>query len=123
MTQRVEINQLAFPCIARRRGEEAYVALLTYLRNGPVDVVLDEAGIVSTSFLDAIVCNLSRAGQTDAVTFVSGDPSILDKLARVSGARSATVYTRSANGRRRRVTPMMSTEYKPEFVTDKIPAD
>ena len=123
MAQRVEISQLASPCMARRRGEEAYEALVTYLRKGPVDILLDGVGIVSTSFLDALVCNLSRAGQTDAVSFVSGDPSILDKLARISGARSVTISARSANGKRYRVTPMMSTEYKPEFVTDKIYAD
>ena len=123
MVQRLRINEFVSSCMTRRRGEEAYQLLAPYMRSGPIEVEFDGANVVSSSFLDELVRNLNQADQTEAVTFVTDDDQILDKLARITGTRGAVIYVRSEGAERHRVAPQTGVEYTTEFVSDKIFAD
>lgn len=90
----VAVTNLAGATVTRPRGTEAYAALNRLLPEGPLDVELDSAEVLSGSFLDELVLRLAETGQTDLVTFVTARAATRAKLARAAALRNATVFVR-----------------------------
>src|SRR5262245_6069493 len=111
METSVLITQLAPTMVTRPRGEEAYRKLREYLSAGAVEVDLNNATLLSFSFLDGLILQLMEAGQLDKVTFVASEPGLQRKLAQVAGVRKAVIFFRTEKGRPRRpVQPKAMTK-------------
>ncbi len=122
MERHIHITELHSLCIMRWRGEKAYEKLQGYLQEGLVEVDLDGVELLSMSFLDGLVSKLIAFHLADKVTFRVSDPTVRDKLARIAGIRSATLFYRSGDQDTRQVLPKAEMLYKATFVASKIPA-
>ena len=116
--RRVNISQLASPCVTRARGEEASKKLLGYMDIDQIEVDFNSVEMVSLSFLDGFVTNLMKIAKEKNVVFII-NPQIEEKLARIAGIRKATIY-HCLDGQV--IQPVKPKEYEPHdsvFIPDK----
>lgn len=119
--RKIHIRQLASPCITRVRGEEASERLDSYI--GADQIAIDFGGveIVSLSFLDGLIARLVKAHREENVIFII-NPDIEDRLARIAGIRSTTVYCCSDDGIVQKIAPKFYRPQDAVFVPDKVAA-
>lgn len=117
--RKIHIRQLASPCITRIRGEEASERLDSYIGVDQIAIDFDGVEIVSLSFLDGLIAKLVKSHKEENVIFITS-PDIEDKLARIVGIRSATIYCNSNDGIVQRITPKFYRSQGAAFVPSKI---
>lgn len=122
MARRVEVQGLSEHTVTRARGKEAAGRLLELVAQQEIDLYLDEAEVLSTSFLDEIVVELAAEAALPRVTFVMSDPATVAKLERIAAIREVALFQRrpssdqrSAVRPSRRATPAI-------FSSEKVPA-
>ena len=120
MLYRLRLDQFSPCCVSRRRGEEAYDALKNHLNTGTVELELGGSDIISTSFLDGLVSKLLVNGETELVTFVTDDTRHIEKLKRISGLRSAILYSRASGQTQSQVPPSDIAKEEPILVIGGI---
>ena len=115
----IHISELSETCATRIRGHKASRRLKPYLRKGKVEIKLDGVEILSTSFLDELIAQLIKAGNTEKVIFKNGSSMVKDKLARISGIRNTTIYYQSRNGRIHEIHPKPFEPLRATFASRK----
>lgn len=105
----IHIKELAPSMVTRPRGEEAYQKLQERQQLGPVEIDLTDATLLSASFLDGFVLRLIEAKRLDVMTFVTADPGVQRKLAKVAGLHDVTMFFRTQRSApRQRVQPAVA---------------
>jgi hypothetical protein len=122
MSRRIEVTELAGATVSRPRGAEAYAKLHQLLAQGPLDVALDGARILSASFLDELVLKLQRARELESVTFLVTDESTTRKLERIASIRAAIIYVQAAETMPRHIVERRDVHLSPTFSSKKVPA-
>jgi hypothetical protein len=90
----INAHDLSPVTVTRARGEEAAPRLLSILESEPVELALDDAELISGSFLDEIIRQVSAAQKLRQVTFVSEKESTIRKLKTIAANRNIHVYWR-----------------------------
>ena len=101
----INIYELAQPCVTRRRGEEAYSELQSRALQEPIEIALNGVDLLSMSFLDGLIVKLLNSEQTNLVTFVSDEPSVLHKLSRIADIRDVELFHRGSASATRQIVP------------------
>ena len=117
--RKIHIRQLVSPCVTRVRGEEASERLDSYIDAVQIAIDFDSVEIVSLSFLDGLIANLVKSHREENVIFMT-NPDIEDKLARIVGIRSATVYCCSDDGIVQKIAPKFYRSQDAVFVPNKV---
>jgi hypothetical protein len=116
--RRVNISQLAFPCVTRARGEEASKKILGYIDIDQIEVDFNSVEMVSLSFLDGFVTNLMKSTKEENVIFIINS-QIEEKLSRIAGMRKATIYHCLDGKAIQPVEPKVYESNDPVFVPNK----
>jgi hypothetical protein len=103
---RLRIERLVSATLGRKRGREAYEALLA-IDDGQSDLVisLDGSEAYSLSFLDEFLVRMNENHLLRRTTFETDSPLHIKKLGRASEIRNVTIR-RSIDGRTEVVTPV-----------------
>ncbi|MFW6158543.1 MAG: hypothetical protein ACOC8E_04210 [Planctomycetota bacterium] len=117
----VQIAELTEKTLSRRRGKEAYDALVSRDDHDEIVIDLNGAEACSLSFLDELVCRMHGIGMLQRASFVTGNPQHIRKLGRVSAIRELTIY-RMIDGKRELVEPV-SVPPLIEIPSDAPPPD
>jgi hypothetical protein len=88
---RVNVDQLASPCVTRVRGQEASRRLQDFLCGDQTEVDFRCVEMVSFSFLDGFVSSLMSLGKERDVVFLISK-EMRNKLSRIVGIRNATIH-------------------------------
>jgi len=114
---RIKAVDLAFPCLTRPRGEEAYAKLRPFIdEHGAVDLDLDAKDAPSSSFLDEIILKLQSSGDLDRLTFVTRSDRIKSRLSTIADIRHVALYFKPDSGSQVRLLPKKSpSNYKAEY--------
>jgi STAS-like domain of unknown function (DUF4325) len=67
----VTISDLSSPSLTRERGAEAYAQLEKLFDHQHIELSLDSADSLSTSFLDELICKLRDSDRLERITFVT----------------------------------------------------
>jgi hypothetical protein len=104
------ISELTPITLTRKRGLDAFRALLVHLEHEKnVDIDLDDAIMMSMSFLDELIWRLAEANLLSRVAFVTRKAGTRRKLGNVAFERNVDVYSRSSvNDRRNVAVPRVS---------------
>ncbi len=105
MTTIIHIGDITERGLLRRRGEQAYERLSSYLETGDVEVNLDGLRSLSMSFMDGIISMLVDNDQLDKVTFVTDNRVTLEDLSTISGFRNTSIFYRSSDQNERAPVP------------------
>ncbi|MPZ14433.1 MAG: hypothetical protein GEU73_08420 [Chloroflexi bacterium] len=122
MAQRVGIETLSESTVTRARGKQAAEKLLGLLREDEVDLYVDNAEVLSTSFLDAIVLELGAASALPGLTFITSEPTVVSKLERIAAIRQASLHVRGPNRRARLAIQPSRRSTAATFSPEKVPA-
>lgn len=114
---RIKVTDLAFPCLTRPRGEEAYAKFRPLIdEHGAVDLDLDAKDAPSSSFLDEIILKLQSSGHLDRVTFVTRSDRIKSRLSTIADIRHVALYFKPDSESQVRLLPKKSpSNYKAEY--------
>lgn len=93
----VDITELTNPCITRNRGKEAAEKLSNYVGSCLVDINLNNADVISLSFLDELIHHYTKAVDNGHITFSTTNKSVEAKLSRIAAVRSVTIHCRGLN--------------------------
>ena len=116
--RRIDISQLAFPCVTRVRGEEAFEKLQSHIGADQIEVDFTGVEMVSFSFLDGFITNLMKIGKEKNIVLIT-NRQIERKLVRIAGIRNATIY-HCLDGRAiQQVKPKVYKSYDSVFVSNK----
>ena len=96
--QSVDLVSLSPRFTTRRRGEEAYKALLPALESGAVVLHLDSTDSLSTSFLDGLLLKLMAGNHLSNVMFETNDARKQTILGRLSSVRSIDIQLLNGQG-------------------------
>lgn len=116
--RRIDISQLAFPCVTRVRGEEAFEKLQSHIGADQIEVDFTGVEMVSFSFLDGFITNLMKIGKEKNIVFIT-NRQIERKLVRIAGIRNATIYHRLDGQAIQQVKPKVYKSHDSEFVPNK----
>jgi|GEM_PF-1424459 len=95
--------------LTRRRGLDAFRALLVHLeREKDIDIELDEAVMLSMSFLDELIWRLAEANLLTRVAFVTRNAATRRKLGNIASERDVDVYVRRNGEARAASVPRIS---------------
>lgn len=116
---RLDISKLSEHMVTRSRGAVAFKRLKMFLRRRrSADLVIGEGQLLSLSFLDQLVWDLSKSGDLHRVIFVLSEKDTLRKLSRVANIRGVDIsYADAQTGARRNVRP--TSGRKPAVTTSK----
>lgn len=117
--QRVDVTDLSSWFTTRRRGEEAYSALLPTLQCGEVVLDLNAADSVSASFLDGLLLRLASGGHLESVLFGAVNPRTLSVLGRLSSIRGIDILLLNGDGAVERVEPYPVPAIQPTLTHGK----
>ena len=115
----VDLVKLCHSFTTRRRGEEAYDALLPELHGGTVELNLDGVDVLSASFLDGLLLSLIGGGHLESVLFRSTDPRTTTRLERLSGVRDVDIYSVDLQGRIQKVKRRQPNHFRARFADRK----
>lgn len=87
----LHIEDLADVCVTRKRGREAFDAVVRRDDGAPMQIDLKGTKLLSLSFLDELIFDLSQAGMLSRLAFVAENENHVLKLGRVSGIRKLPV--------------------------------
>ena len=118
-SERIFIERLVQPCITRNRGKEAFNKMQEYLIAASVEIDFSNCEMVSLSFLDELIIQIHRNFKLSNVVFRVPNQLIEDRLARISGFRRVTIYSRINNKAIHEVTPQLPIPEKANFVSSK----
>ena len=104
---RVKIQDLSPVCVTRRRGADAFEALMKLDDGSNIEIDLNGTEMLSLSFLDELIYRLHQKLASERVAFVTSSPNHLAKLGRISGYRKIAVR-RVVNGTPENVPPTES---------------
>jgi hypothetical protein len=107
----VHISTLTPSTLTRPRGEAAGKKMVAYIQEaGAVELDLSDTS-PSLSFLDGFVLTLQEEHVLHLVTFISTDPVVHSRLARIAGGRDVTIYMRPGDAHPKApIVPMQSFE-------------
>ena len=104
----IKVQDLAGATVTRARGAEAASKLFPLLapegdtalpsfgsprrEETPLEISLDGARLLSSSFLDEIIRQLAAPGLLERVAFVTGQQSTIEKLQRIAAIRNTMIY-------------------------------
>ena len=106
MTRDIQIIDLGSPCVTRKRGQEAAKLLKTQLDAQSTILDLNGVEMLSFSFLDGLISDLTAEVNAARLVFHADDPEVIDKLARIAAIRNICIFTRGTRRRARPVVPM-----------------
>jgi hypothetical protein len=110
----ISIRDLNQVTVTRARGQEAAPLLVDRARDDSVEIMLDDAEIVSGSFLDELIRRTDEAHLLRRVTFVTARESTIRRLKAIAANRTIVVYWRQPSDAVRRAA---SKERSPVSVT------
>lgn len=119
MTEIIDIKALTPHLITRRRGFEAYKNLVERIKSDDIEIVLTDAKVLSSSFLDELIRRIEMSDYSLNVTFLVDDPAIENKLARIAGVRNIDLKIRTAATKSKSVKRKQFISHTPEFVVEK----
>lgn len=110
METTIHLLKLTPSTLTRPRGEEAGKKMAAYVQAGAVELDLDNT-LPSLSFLDGLILALREERTLHLVTFVTKDPVVLDRLARIATERDVTIDARPGEAHPKApTTPAQSLE-------------
>jgi len=114
----VRITELTSRGLTRRRAQQAYSELAARDDGTDITIRLDDAELLSLSFLDELVAKLAEGGLLPRVTFAVDRPDYVNRLRRVRDARDVELF-RNEGDQRRPVSPKSA----PKLIEVQDPGD
>jgi hypothetical protein len=112
----IPISDLSSPSLTRERGAEAYARLEKLFDHQHIELSLDSADSLSTSFLDELICKLRDSDRLKQVTFLTSKERVRRRLSQIAAVRNVALYLSARSGSKRRRAPKFKLkQHPPEF--------
>ncbi len=94
MKKIVHVSALSPLCVTRARAKQAVKKLMPYLSGNTVEIDFNDVAVVSLSFLDELVSNLTGPASEGKIVFRTHDKLIKNKLSMIADIRSCSIFCR-----------------------------
>ena len=115
---KLNIKELSYPCVLRKRGFEASVELLKYT-DTEIEIDLRDVEVISLSFLDEFIYRINLANKLGLVVFKICNEAIKEKLERISAIRSVSINYRYNDRAISKAISRLSVNHIPVYATSK----
>lgn len=88
----LNVSELSRVLTTRGRGTEAYHEFASHFKEGPVALDLDDAEVISASFLDGLLLRLIEDKLLNSVSFKTSNPRFYTRLQRISADRQVDIH-------------------------------